>query len=63
MPAGGAFCGWSGYLREVEARDRDKTAGFGQQQTAMRQTSYAKRAYCLTLGLAVRRAYSDLCSI
>ena len=53
MLAGGAFCGWSGYLREAEARRRDKTAGFGQQQTAMRQASYAKSAYLLTLGLAV----------
>ncbi len=53
MLAGGAFCGWSGYLREVEARGRDKSAGFGQEQTAMRQASYAKSAYLLTLGLAV----------
>ena len=45
MLAGGAFCGWSGYLREAEARQRDRTAGFGQQQTAMRQASYAKSAY------------------
>jgi L-rhamnose-H+ transport protein len=53
MLAGGAFCGWSGYLREAEARQRDRTAGFGQQQTAMRQASYAKSAYLWTLGLAV----------
>jgi L-rhamnose-H+ transport protein len=53
MLGGGAFCGWSGYLREVEARERDQSAGFGQERTAMRQASYAKSAYLWTLGLAV----------
>jgi L-rhamnose-H+ transport protein len=53
MLAEGAFCGWSSYLRELEAKERDKTPGFGRKQTATRQTSYATPAYLLMLSLAV----------
>jgi L-rhamnose-H+ transport protein len=53
MLAGAAFCGWSGYLREVEASGRGAGAGFGEEQAAMRQASYSARAYALTIGIAV----------
>jgi L-rhamnose-H+ transport protein len=53
MLAGAAFCGWSGYLREAEARERDLGSGFGKEQVAMRQESLGGSAYVLTLGIAV----------
>jgi L-rhamnose-H+ transport protein len=52
MLAGAAFCGWSGYLREIEAR-RHGGAGFGEEQAAMRQASYSASAYIVTLGIAI----------
>jgi L-rhamnose-H+ transport protein len=52
MLAGAAFCGWSGYLREIEARLRGG-AGFGEEQAAMRQASYSAGAYVFTLGIAI----------
>ncbi len=52
MLAGAAFCGWSGYLREIEARQRGG-AGFGEEQAAMRQASYSASAYIFTLGIAI----------
>ena len=53
MLAGATFCGWSGYLREAEARERDIGSGFGKEQVAMRQENMAASAYLLTLGIAV----------
>jgi L-rhamnose-H+ transport protein len=53
MLAGAGLCGWSGYLREAEARERDHSAGFGKQETAMRQASFTKSAYLLNLGIAI----------
>jgi L-rhamnose-H+ transport protein len=53
MLAGAAFCGWSGYLRELEARQRGAGAGFGEEQAAMRQASYSASAYIFTLGIAI----------
>jgi L-rhamnose-H+ transport protein len=53
MLAGAAFCGWSGYLREVETRERDSSSGFGREQVAMRQAAVSSSAYLLTLGIAV----------
>jgi L-rhamnose-H+ transport protein len=53
MLAGAIFCGWSGYLREVEARERDIGGGFGKEQVAMRQENLGASAYLLTLGIAV----------
>ena len=53
MLGGAAFCGWSGYLREAEARKRDLGSGFGKEQVAMRQESMGGAAYLLTLGIAV----------
>jgi L-rhamnose-H+ transport protein len=53
MLGGAAFCGWSGYLREAEARRRHLGSGFGKEQAAMRQESMGGAAYLLTLGVAV----------
>jgi L-rhamnose-H+ transport protein len=53
MLAGAAFCGWSGYLREIEAKRRGAGAGFGEEQAAMRQVSYSANTYIFTLGIAV----------
>lgn len=53
MITGAALCGWSGYLRESEARMRDQSAGFRKQEIAMRQASFANSAYVLTLGIAL----------
>jgi L-rhamnose-H+ transport protein len=53
MLGGAAFCGWSGYLREAEARRRDLGSGFGKEQVAMRQESMGDAAYLFTLGIAV----------
>jgi L-rhamnose-H+ transport protein len=53
MLAGAGFCGWSGYLREVEARQRGTGAGFGEERAAMRQVSYSAGAYIMTLGIAI----------
>ena len=53
MLTGAGFCGWSGYLREAEARERNLGSGFGKEQVAMRQDSMGKGAYLLTLGIAV----------
>jgi L-rhamnose-H+ transport protein len=53
MLAGAIFCGWSGYLREAEARERNLGSGFGKAEVAMRQESIGRSAYLFTLGLAV----------
>ena len=53
MLAGAAFCGWSGYLREAEARKRNLGSGFGKEQAAMRQETMGGVAYLLTLAIAV----------
>jgi L-rhamnose-H+ transport protein len=53
MLVGATFCGWSGYLREAEARVRHIGSGFGKEQVAMRQESMGSGAYLLTLGIAV----------
>ncbi len=53
MLIGASFCGWSGYLRETEARQRDSSAGFAQKQVAMRQSSFTNSRYVWTLGIAV----------
>jgi L-rhamnose-H+ transport protein len=53
MLAGAVFCGWSGYLREAEVRERNIGSGFGKEQVAMRQENMGGSAYILTLGIAV----------
>ena len=50
---GAAFCGRSGYLREIEARKLDAGAGFGRDEAAMRQSSYSSSAYLLTLAICI----------
>jgi L-rhamnose-H+ transport protein len=53
MLVGAAICGWSGYLRESESRQRGAGAGFARNETAMRQSSYSGSAYLFTVGIAV----------
>ena len=53
MVFGAAFCGWSGYLRELEAKQRGIGAGFAQHEVAMRQSSFSSSAYLLTIGIAI----------
>lgn len=52
MLIGACLCGWSGYLREEEAKQKGKGAGFEKEQVAMRQTAFTKEAYFLSLGIA-----------
>ncbi len=52
MLVGACLCGWSGYLREEEAKQKDKGAGFEKEQVAMRQTAFTREAYFLSLGIA-----------
>lgn len=52
MLLGACLCGWSGYLREEEARKKGRGAGFEKEQAAMRQAGLTKRAYLLSLGIA-----------
>lgn len=52
MLLGACLCGWSGYLREEEAKLNGKGAGFEKEQVAMRQTAYTKKAYFISLGIA-----------
>ncbi len=49
---GACLCGWSGYLREEEAKQKGKGAGFEIEQVAMRQTAFTAKAYFLSLGIA-----------
>ena len=53
MLIGAAFCGWSGYLREMETKQKGMGAGFAKEEAAMRQSSFTTTAYLLTLGIAV----------
>jgi len=53
MVFGAGFCGWSGYLREMEAKQKGIGAGFAQQEAAMRQSSVSSSVYLLTIGIAV----------
>jgi L-rhamnose-H+ transport protein len=53
MLCGVYCCGWSGYLRENEARDRGAGAGFAKKEVAMRQSSYSGSAYLVVIGIAV----------
>lgn len=52
MLMGACLCGWSGYLREEEAKKKGRGAGFEREQAAMRQTGFTKGAYLLSLGIA-----------
>jgi hypothetical protein len=52
MLGGAVFCGWSGYIREAETRNRNAGSGFGKEEVAMRQESICGPAYLLTLGIA-----------
>jgi L-rhamnose-H+ transport protein len=53
MLFGAGFCGWSGYLRELEAKQKGIGAGFAQKEAAMRQASFSSSAYLLTIGIAI----------
>jgi len=53
MLFGAGFCGWSGYLRELEAKRKGIGAGFAQKEAAMRQASFSSSAYLLTIGIAI----------
>jgi L-rhamnose-H+ transport protein len=53
MLLGAGACGWSGYLRENESRERGAGAGFAEEQVAMRQSSYSGSAYLIVIGIAV----------
>lgn len=53
MVLGVVCCGWSGYLRESEARERGAGAGFAKKEVAMRQSSYSGSAYLAVIGIAV----------
>ena len=53
MLCGAACCGWSGYLRENEARLLGAGAGFAKKEAAMRQASYSGSAYLFSIGIAV----------
>jgi L-rhamnose-H+ transport protein len=53
MLFGAGFCGWSGYLREMEAKQKGIGAGFAQKEAAMRQASFSSSAYLLTIGIAI----------
>ncbi len=52
MLIGACLCGWSGYLREEEAKKKGRGAGFEKEQAAMRQTGFTRGAYLLSLGVA-----------
>lgn len=52
MLLGACLCGWSGYLREEEAKNKGRGAGFEKEQAAMRQAGLSKTAYMLSLGIA-----------
>jgi hypothetical protein len=52
MLGGAVFCGWSGYMREAETRERNAGSGFGREEVAMRQESIGGPAYLLTLCIA-----------
>ena len=52
MILGAWHCARSGFLREEEAKKRGRGAGFETEQAAMRQVSYTKRVYFISLGIA-----------
>lgn len=52
MLAGACLCGWSGYRREKEAKQKGLGAGFETEQTAMRHVAYSRRVYFLSLAIA-----------
>ncbi len=53
MLGGGAFCGWSGYLREVEARERDESCRLWPGANRYAASTLRQVGLSLTLGLAV----------
>lgn len=52
MLLGAVLCGWSGYLREEEAKRAGRGAGFEKEQTAMRQVGLSKSAYLTALAIS-----------
>jgi L-rhamnose-H+ transport protein len=52
MLVGAYLCGWSGYVREEEAKRKGRGAGFEREQTAMRQEGMSRSAYFISLGIA-----------
>jgi L-rhamnose-H+ transport protein len=53
MFVGAWLCARSGYLREEEEKKLGRGAGFEVEQVAMRQVSYSRRVYTISLGIAV----------